>query len=331
MTNSKTTYEQRLCSEIQSFKDVKNVHRLPPIQNYWARNYVRPKFLDFDINNIQDFFVTEITRTWLKSDQDSFTIIALGAGNCDSEIQLAHLLKNRGVKIKQFICVELNPSMIERGIFAASTAGLKELFIFKEADLNNWSCHYQSADVIIAIQSLHHIVELERLFDQIALALRPLGIFIINETVGRNGHMRWPEALELIEGLWAGIPNKYKIDRRNGKIEETFQNIDFSRTSFEGIRSQDIMPLLLKHFHFDFFLGYSNIIQPFVGRRFGWNFNVDSETDRCLIDLIAKMDEHYIDIGKIKPTQITASLNCSHVDKTRYWRGRTPRHCLRIP
>jgi hypothetical protein len=49
---------------------------------------------------------------------------------------------------------------------------------------------------------------------------------------------------------------------------------------FEGIRSQDILPLLLEYFHFEVFIPYGNVIDPFIDRTFGPNFDSSREWDR---------------------------------------------------
>ena len=46
--------------------------------------------------------------------------------------------------------------------------------------------------------------------------------------------------------------------------------------SFEGIRAQDILPLLVERFTFDEFIGFGNVIDPFVDRSFGPNFDIAS-------------------------------------------------------
>ena len=59
-----------------------------------------------------------------------------------------------------------------------------------------------SYDAVIANQSLHHVSNLEGLFAAIKDALSPQGRFITSDMIGRNGHMRWPEALDIIHDFW---------------------------------------------------------------------------------------------------------------------------------
>ena len=65
------------------------------------------------------------------------------------------------------------------------------------ADANRWTPD-KPYDGVLANSSLHHIVNLEGVFQGISDALVPSGVFVTSDTIGRNGHMRWPEALAIV-------------------------------------------------------------------------------------------------------------------------------------
>ena len=46
--------------------------------------------------------------------------------------------------------------------------------------------------------------------------------------------MRWPEALIIIEALWATLPERYKFNHQFKALHETFVNWDCSKKGFEG-------------------------------------------------------------------------------------------------
>jgi SAM-dependent methyltransferase len=324
------SYEEKLAAEMRTFKGVTKVHDLPAIQAYWAKKYLRPKMLEMGYDNINDFFVKQIAVLHERLGRP-LRILSIGSGNCDFEVRLVKALVSRRVPLIGISCLELNPDMLDRGRGHAADAGLGNLFSFQQADLNAWSCNDHCADVVVAVQCLHHVVNLEGLFENVRRCLPPDGLFLINDTVGRNGHTKWPEALQIIKAIWAALPDQYKRDRHNGQVLKVFPNLDCSSAGFEGIRAQDILPLLVQTFHFETFIGYQSIVQPFIGRRFGHNFDPDSSVDCALIDLIAGMDEHYLDIGTVKPTQMTAALHVTPVVQPRFWGTRSPDRCLRLP
>ena len=58
------------------------------------------------------------------------------------------------------------------------------------------------------------------------------------------------------------LPASYRFNQQLQRYEEIYLNYDCSVDGFEGIRSQDILPLLLQNFHFDVFVAFANVIDP---------------------------------------------------------------------
>lgn len=161
---------------------------------------------------------------------------------------------------------------------------------------------------MIANQSLHHVVELEHLFDQIRFSMSEDGSFIVSDMIGRNGHQRWPEALEVVESIWRDLDEKYKFNNQLRRQEDKFLNWDSSGAGFEGIRAQDVLPELIRRFSFEFFYGYGNVIDIFVDRSFGPNFDPEDAADRALIDKIQAMDIEMLGDGRLTPTHMFAVM-----------------------
>ena len=63
--------------------------------------------------------------------------------------------------------------------------------------------------------------------------------------------MRWPEAYGVLSELWKELPETYKYNHQLKRLEIEYENWDCSTEGFEGIRSQDILPLLIETFHLD--------------------------------------------------------------------------------
>ncbi|HEX3633333.1 MAG TPA: class I SAM-dependent methyltransferase [Casimicrobiaceae bacterium] len=211
-------------------------------------------------------------------------------------------------------CLELNEHMLERGRQLALAEGLADKVVPLQADFNEWQPAGRY-DGIIAHQSLHHAVALERLFDAVGTALAPHGRFIVSDMIGRNGHQRWPEALVVVREFWRELPSAYRYNRQLKRQEDEFLDWDCSTEGFEGIRAQDILPLLVERFGFDVFIGFANVIAPFVDRSFGPNFSNDVQWDREFIDRVHARDETEIEAGRIKPTQMFAVMRVGMSDR----------------
>jgi hypothetical protein len=149
--------------------------------------------------------------------------------------------------------------------------------------------------------------------------------------IGRNGHQRRPEALEHVQRLWKELPDAYRYNRLLKRHESRFINHDCSTEGFEGIRAQDILPLLLARFDFALFLGFANVVSPFIDRCFGHNFDDKSERDRAFIDRAHAIDEEGFANGTLKPTQMLAVLSPVKLDTHVYARGLTPEFSVRRP
>ena len=98
---------------------------------------------------------------------------------------------------------------------------------------------------------------------------------------------------------------------------------------FEGIRAQDILPLLLDRFNFKYFFGFSNVITPFIDRGFGHNFDSSSEWDRAFIDRVHDADEFGFHGGTLKPTQMLAVMTNEQISSSLYVRGLSPQMSVR--
>jgi len=324
-------YALRRAEERGTFALQHRIHELPPIFHYWSNAWLRPQLETFGFSNPDQFFALHLSKSVKDSGVRSSRFASLGAGNCDTELRVARLLVDEGIDDFAIECVDVNPDMLERGRILAREAGLESHVIPVEGDFNAWrpSRRY---DAIMANQSLHHVLELEDLFGSIDAALLPHGRFLASDMIGRNGHMRWPEAMAIIHEYWRELPASYRRNVQLNRHEELHEYWDCSKEGFEGIRAQDILPLLIERFDFEQFFAYGNLIDPFIDRSFGPHFNPDSEVDRSLIDRIHARDIAEMQAGTIKPTHLFAVMRKRPYDgPLLHAPGITPQSCVRNP
>jgi len=331
---SGSAYQSRIAAEQRFFKDCVDVHNLPEIFHYWSNKYVLPKLQALGFKGSIEFMIDPIQWQGERNPGRVIRCLSLGSGNCDQEIRIASQLRARGFTAFQMECLDLNETMLERGQAAATEQGLADNFIFTAGDFNQWrpSAEYDAEyDVVLAIQALHHVMELEHLFTAIKDALRPTGVFVVSDMIGRNGHMRWPEALSIIQEFWSRLPPSYRYNNQLKRYDEEFVNWDCSHEGFEGIRAQDILPLLNSTFHFERFIAFGNVIDPFVDRGFGHNFNASAEWDRAFIDEIHRRDDEGMRNGTLKPTHMFAILRTQDNGPTMSEEPFSPSFCIRPP
>lgn len=325
-------YRLRLLAEQLKYKSVIQVNDTPPIMSYYEKKYLVPSFRTFGFETTQEFLFQRIKRACdgAKARGTQCRVLSVGAGNCDLEASIAHELFRAGAEGYVIECTDINCAMLERGKRTAEDKGIRDHLLFRQADIANWRPD-QQYDVIMTTQFLHHVVHLEKLFDNVKSALLPWGHFLVVDMIGRNGHMRWPEALTVVEALWNELPEKYKFHHLHKKTYRSFVNWDCSVATMEGIRAQDILPLLLRRFYFELFIGHSNIIDVFVDRPFGPNFDPNVEWDRNFIDRVQALDSELLGKGVVKPTQMIADMVLTPPDVTHVCGALTPERAVRIP
>ncbi len=324
-------YAARVAREQAIFAGQEEVHDLPGIFHYWSNTWLRPQLELFGFSNPDQFFAHYLHESFEDGTQRPARFASLGAGNCDTEVRVAKLLVERGVEDFVLECIDVSPEMLERGRMMAREAGLEFQVVPVEGDFNAWKPGHRY-DAIMANQSLHHVLELESLFTSIEAALLRHGRFVTSDMIGRNGHMRWPEAMEVIHEYWRQLPEYHRWNVQLGRQEELYEYWDCSKEGFEGIRAQDILPLLIESFAFEFFFAYGNIIDPFIDRSFGPNFDANSASDRELIDRIHARDEVELRAGTVKPTHLMAAMRKHTYHGERLHRtGLPPEFCVRHP
>ncbi|MBS0589836.1 MAG: class I SAM-dependent methyltransferase [Proteobacteria bacterium] len=325
-------YAAQRDNETARFDAQTDVHALPPIAHYWSDKYLRPELEAFGFSNPEQFFVVALERAWRETNERPARFISLGAGNCDAEVRIAQALRARGIIDFVIECLEPNRAMRLRGAALAREAGVEAHIDAIDGDFNFWRPQRTYA-AVIANQSLHHAIELEGLFDAVAQAISDGGLFATSDMIGRNGHQRWPESLAIVREFWAELPAAYRYNLQLRRHEKNFRDWDCAREGFEGVRAQDILPLLIERFDFDFFFAHSNLIDPFIDRSFGPHFDVACERDRAFIDRVQARDEAEIFAGRLTPTHMLAVMRAQRSGEgarsclTR--RHLTPAFCVR--
>lgn len=323
-----TDYTSRLANQVEQYRHVENIHDLPDIFHYWSNKFIRPIIERlFSVDSIPAFFGAPFLAAARAGKSRQAKFVSIGAGDCSLEISVAEWLVAHGLTSFTIECHELSPHLLERAARAVKSKRLEKHIVPVESDLNKvaFTRRYDGA---MAHHSLHHLVGLEHVFGQVKSSLAPWGVFAISDMIGRNGHMRWPEMLDLVHALWRLLPESKRYNHQGKRLEVEYINNDCSTEGFEGIRAQDILPLLLGSFRPRTFLGYGGLTDIFVERAFGHNFSKDAAWDRDFIDLAQMLNERLIDGSIVKPTTMLALFDL-RAPECSYYRNWSPGFCIR--
>jgi len=189
---------------------------------------------------------------------------------------------------RRFDVMDIAEGLLRKQDQLAQNRGLKGI-IYSKQDLNNFRLEDDIYDLIWAVGTIHHIQELENLFDQVNNSLKERGIFVMREYVGPNRIQLSDRQLGIVNEILSSLPDKYKrmpygsikdIEKRVKK--EKLIAVDPS----EAIRSQEILPIMRKNLEIIHFANTGGtILQPLLNQ-IASNFERDADGDAILRTVI---------------------------------------------
>lgn len=199
-------------------------------------------------------------------------LLSLGCGGGVLERRVAEL-----GWAEQIEGVDVSSGAVEQAAASAHEAGHSDRIAYRVADLDSVELEANSYDVVMAQMSIHHVTELERLFDQVAGSLRPDGVFVINEYTGPT---RWqlPEPqLEAINEALRELPEKRRIRASDGRVKDRYDQIDLSwfdhNDPSESVRSAEILPILRDRMNVSVERPYGGALLQFLLEDIVWCFS----------------------------------------------------------
>ena len=153
------------------------------------------------------------------------------------------LLANAGVPV-DITLLDINENLMQRAA-AALAPHARVRCIVGDANSLSPQMFDEPFDIVISVSALHHLVELERVATAISGLLADEGEFwMIGEQVGRDGNRLWPESAVVANQIFSRLPPELRRNSHTGQIDQVIPDIDFSASSFEGIRSSEIESIM---------------------------------------------------------------------------------------
>jgi SAM-dependent methyltransferase len=179
--------------------------------------------------------------------------------------------------------LDMNPDLLNRATQRLSQSCAVEGIL---ADVNELDLEGRRFDVILCVSGLHHVVELEHVFEEVAAGLRDDGEFwSIGETLGRYGGRMWPESYEVANAFFRRLPRKYRVNRMTGNVvDEDLGDMDYSIGCFEGIRCESIEPVLDRYLTPVDVCRHNCTLFKLFSPTYSDNYDTRSADDRALIE-----------------------------------------------
>jgi SAM-dependent methyltransferase len=235
------------------------------------------------------------------SKNNRLRVLSLCSGTADKETKLLRRVK--GSDRVSLTILELNPDLVAR-----AKSQLEPLCEVRALalDANDLDLNGERFDIILCAAGLHHLIELERVIEEISRSLVAEGEFwSIGEYVGRSGARLWPDAYAIANPFFKRLPAKYRVNHAwpDGRVDAELPNFDCSVGTFEGIRSEEIEPLLGRILLPHYVTKQACFLWRFFDGSYIANYDLTNKDDLAVIRRAVSQDAEHQRLGG-KPTNL---------------------------
>jgi SAM-dependent methyltransferase len=199
--------------------------------------------------------------------------------------------------------IDISQGAIESARRTAEEAGLAAHIDYEVGDINKMEFSPSTYDLIVAMSSIHHVSELEKMFAQCARALKPGGLLFMDEYVGPSRFQTPFEIRVLIDGLLKTLPARYRRNlftndgaTKDEYIPSTVEQM-ISIDPSEAVRSAEIMTVLRGHFDVLEYRPYGGGIQHQLFSGIMGNFDPENKEDVALLNAVSDLEISLENIG----------------------------------
>jgi len=237
---------------------------------------------------------------------------------------LIRVAKEKGLHFKHGLTLGCGAGRLERGLMQAGICGslhgidISERAVatareiarkqnlplsYEVADLNFVKLSEKAFDLVVAQTSLHHILFLEHVAEQVWRSLTNDGYLWIHDFIGETQWQYDSKRLTIVNELLAILPEKFRKDKITGQVTTEIKRPEPGRlgSPFESIRSSEIVSVFERWFTIEWkneFDAFLRLVVP-RGSRAAYLQNEDT---RALFELLMLLDELCIDEGIVTPT-----------------------------
>ncbi|PYQ35292.1 MAG: hypothetical protein DMF55_07690 [Acidobacteria bacterium] len=244
-------------------------------------------------NDDADWWTTVASRH--VGDFDPLLVLGCGSGG----IEL--LAVERGVASRVLACDLSLPTLeaAERSRRARNLGGVH----YFQCNLDRPQFPVRTVRLAIAHDCLHHVQELELLFQSLHRLLQPNGTLAFCEYTGPNRFQYPDEQLEVINRYLAEIPRHLRVHPDNGEVVEKITRTDSAslirEDPSEAVRSEDVVAAVLERFTRVVLKPYNGgLLNPLLQNII---VNFHSEEGRALLEYLCEQERLLTESGELAP------------------------------
>jgi ubiquinone/menaquinone biosynthesis C-methylase UbiE len=184
----------------------------------------------------------------------------------------------------------------------ADQAGFADRLSYRVADIERAYLTPESYDVIVAWMALHHLRNLRHVLSEVRRALKPDGIFIMNEYVGPARFQVPDERVALVNSLLASLPEELRRKPGGAAIKESFARPRLSEIirhdPSEAVSSHRILAELRRRLVIAEEIGYGGAILQWLLEGIVQNFREDDPVHRAHLERLYAAERHVLSGGR---------------------------------
>jgi len=173
---------------------------------------------------------------------------------------------------------------------------------YEVADLNFVQLPKKTFDLVVAQTSLHHVLFLERVAEQVWRSLKTDGYLWIHDFIGETQWQHDPKRLSLINDILAALPEKLRRNKLNGQLLTQIERPEPGHLAspFESIRSGEIMSVFQRWFTIEWKMEFDAFLR-FVVPRGARAAYLQNEDTKALFEILLLVDRLCIDEKIVEP------------------------------
>jgi len=223
--------------------------------------------------------------------------LSLGCGSGYAERQF----------LKQGVCERFTGVDVAEAAIAEarSTAAAEKLPIdYLCQDLNALDLGDGKFDLVVCQTILHHVLDLEHVFDEIERALAPDGLFYVHDYIGETQFQFTDERMRWYNAAMQALPEGLRANRLRKVAQTEIRRPEPGKlvSPFEAIRSGEIRGMLLERFEVVEKHEFTTILDRVVpvGSRRGY---LRDENTRAVFELLLLLDRALLEGGLLAPVE----------------------------
>lgn len=261
--------------------------------NWWIIPKVRERWNEKITSNKKEIYEYYVLKKYLKN-KKGIRMLSIGSGVCSHELIFATYQN-----FEEIVCIDIAENLLQKAKVKAANLGLTNL-TFKAVDIRKVKIEPAYYDIILFHSSLHHFAKIEELIsEKVVPWLKPNGLLIINEYVGKN-RLQFPNnQIKAINDGLKIIPKHLKQRYQSSMFKNQYFGSGIIRMIIadpsECIESENILPAIKKHFEVIEEKPYGGNLLMNILKDISHNFaEADNEEAAIVLDKLFKLEDDYL-------------------------------------